>query len=371
MMIIVYLLSIATIAKLSAMAHPTTDKAFANLLEPAVSQGGFKMDGYWVWGMSVVRGDDGLYHGYASRWPKSVPFAPNWLSHSQIVHATSPTPEGPYAFQGVVFERRGPAHWDGMATHNPTIRKSGDTYLLYYIGITYDFEPPGSSLTQEQKAEARASQRIGLATSKSPWGPWERLPHPILEPKPGAWDAYMTTNPAPVLHEDGSVLLIYKSAKSPKGVLKLGAARAESPIGPYRRLSDKPILDWENPDPDDWSGSRHLEDPYAWKADGKYQMIAKDMSGMLTGQKGAGVHAWSKNGVDWSLLETPLAYTRAVRWDDGKRRVMAALERPQLLFEEGRPSHAFFATGVSEKGEYWNLDETWNICIPLSRGFND
>ena len=65
-------------------------------LKEAPLNGGLQMDDYWVWGSSVIKGDDGKYHMYASRWPKMLPFHPGWMIASEIVHATSETPEGPY-----------------------------------------------------------------------------------------------------------------------------------------------------------------------------------------------------------------------------------------------------------------------------------
>lgn len=61
----------------------------------------FAMEDYYIWDSSVIL-VDGIYHMFASRWPKSLGFGSNWLFNSEIVHATSSTPEGPYIFQNVV-----------------------------------------------------------------------------------------------------------------------------------------------------------------------------------------------------------------------------------------------------------------------------
>lgn len=66
--------------------------------KPAPVNGGFKMDGYWVWCGSVVKGEDGKFHMFASRWDKKYPMHPGWLAGSEIVRAESCTPEGPYEF---------------------------------------------------------------------------------------------------------------------------------------------------------------------------------------------------------------------------------------------------------------------------------
>ena len=46
--------------------------------------GGFRMEGYWVWCGSVIKGDDGRYHMFASRWPKDITFHPGWMTNSRL-----------------------------------------------------------------------------------------------------------------------------------------------------------------------------------------------------------------------------------------------------------------------------------------------
>src|SRR5262245_12009882 len=42
---------------------------FHSRLMAAPLKGGFRLEGYWVWCGSVIKGDDGKYHMCASRWP--------------------------------------------------------------------------------------------------------------------------------------------------------------------------------------------------------------------------------------------------------------------------------------------------------------
>jgi hypothetical protein len=58
--------------------------SFQDRLLPAPVGGGFRDPGYWVWCGTVVRGDDGRYHHYASRWPRALPFSPHWLTNSVV-----------------------------------------------------------------------------------------------------------------------------------------------------------------------------------------------------------------------------------------------------------------------------------------------
>ncbi|MDD3430215.1 MAG: hypothetical protein PHG02_09470, partial [Oscillospiraceae bacterium] len=72
-----------------------------NYYKPAPLEGGFVMEKYWVWCGSVVQGEDGLWHMFASRWPKTLPFHPGWGIASEIVRAVADKPEGPYRFAEV------------------------------------------------------------------------------------------------------------------------------------------------------------------------------------------------------------------------------------------------------------------------------
>ncbi|WP_165979962.1 hypothetical protein [Paenibacillus dendritiformis] len=46
---------------------------------------------------------------------------------------------------------------------------------------------------------------------------------------------------------------------------------------------------------------------------------------------------------------------------------MGDLERPFLLFEEGRPTHLFAATSDGTNG-FHDAKHTWNMVIPIDGG---
>ncbi len=328
---------------------------------------GFRLADYWVWCGSALRGDDGLFHMFASRIPKALSFSPHWLTHSEIVHAVSDTPEGPYRFSDVALPPRDPSYWDGGATHNPTIHRWGGQYLLYYSGTTFSFPRPTPENPLQQFTEGffevNAAQRIGLAIADSPFGPWRRMDHPLLDPSPGDWDEFSITNPAPLIEADGTTWLGYKSARDPRvhgwpKILKYGMARAPQPDGPFTRCGDDPIFHFEDP------GVR-IEDAYFWHEDGVYQMVLNDLTGKLTGEDHSGVHAWSEDGLSWQIADPPQAYSRKVEWADGTTTVQGSLERPQLLMQDGRPTHLICAT-ANGPGHFNHATDTWNIVFPLT-----
>jgi hypothetical protein len=245
-------------------------------------------------------------------------------------------------------------------------------YLLYYMGTTYPEDPPTPQRPLDRKGDPEddawyhrswSRKRIGLAIAGSPAGPWERLDAPILEPRPGNWDAIATTNPSPWIHADGSVLLFYKSRTVAGGPLQIGLARAAHWRGPYAAIADSPAFRFDD-------AEQHVEDPYLWHEDGVYQVIMKDMTGGTCGVHHGGIHAWSADGEHWQVADDPLAYSRDVRWDDGSTVTMGSFERPYLLIQDGRPTHLFAAT-ADGAGGFWNARETWNMSIPLAQDRGD
>lgn len=124
-------------------------------------------DGYYIWGATMIKGDP-LYHVFYSRWADSLDFNA-WVTHSEISHAVSKSMFGPYRFYDIALGKRDSRYWDGLCTHNPTNHKFNGKYYLYYMGNTGD----GINTTGYNFSH-RNNQRIGVAISDSPYGPWKR-----------------------------------------------------------------------------------------------------------------------------------------------------------------------------------------------------
>lgn len=360
-------IKLLTILSLFVGIEMHAQNAIFNNLQEAPVNGGFEMENYWVWGSSVIKGDDGNYHMYASRWSKYLPFHPGWMIASEIVHAVSDTPEGPYIFNDVALGARGTQYWDGRSCHNPKVVKNGDTYILYYMGSTHPFEEVtnenANELTLDSKwcIAGRWGKRIGIATSKSPDGPWKRLDAPVLDVKPDAYYNFLTSNPSPLIKEDGSVILLFKSRDYndngiTKGDMSISVATAPSYNGPYEVVGEKPLFSMEH--------LGEIEDPHLWGDKAGFHMVAKDQRGLITGGKGDGLLAHSQDGLHWVVDKDPKAYTKIVRWDNGSIIKQGQLERPFVLVEEGKPTHIFFAT-MDGPGGFGNGTKTWNMAIPL------
>lgn len=363
---IVFFLSLFFIHVFATFSCVAQNEIISNLHEAPVN-GGFSQEGYWVWGSSVIKGDDGLYHMYASRWPNYLPFHPGWMVASEIVHAVSETPEGPYTFKDIALGARGAQYWDGRSCHNPKIVKYNDTYILYYMGSTHPFEnvtqQNAGQLTLDSKwcIAARWRKRIGMATAKSPDGPWTRLDHPILDVKPNTFYSFLTSNPSPLIKDDGSVVLLFKGRSYADDGIKhsdmsIGVATAPSFDGEYTVQGDRPLFSIDN--------FGEIEDPHLWADDEGYHMLAKDQRGQISGHKHDGILAHSKDGIHWLIDENPLAYTKEVTWNNGQTIRQGQLERVFVLVENGKPTHLFFAT-MDGPGGFGNSTKSWNMVIPL------
>lgn len=341
-------------------------------LQPIGRDNGFRMEDYWTWDGSIIEGEDGRWHMFASRWPKRYDMHPGWLFLSEVVRAVADRPEGPYTFEEVVFSPRESSYFDGRMTHNPSIRKCGDTYLLFYLGVTYGPDLPDDPAWMPTETvhetdlwcrEVWLKQRIGLAVSKSVYGPWERPDRPILEPRLGKWDSGMVTNPTPFVMPDGSIYLAYNSGKVSKGTaltpFRTGIARADSWQGPFERVSDDPVYNFP-------VAETFVEDPFLWHADGTFHIIMKDLSGHVTGTKGYGLYLHSQDAVMWELGDPPIAYTRELQWKDGDSHEVGQFERPQLVFDrEGVMTHITGATAYSE-GDLQGVSDSWVTVVPLA-----
>ena len=283
---------------------------------------------------------------------------------SEIVHAIADTPEGPYQFSDVALPARGAQYWDGRSTHNPRILKYQNKYYLIYMGSTHPFaNPTYEQLTLDSPwcTVGRSNKRIGLAVADSPYGPWKRFDEPILQTKPNTFYSFLVSNPSPIIQEDGSVMMIFKGrtyiGDDKFSDMALGMAYAPSIEGPYTVLNnDQPIFQVD--------GQGEAEDPFLWKDSRGYHAIFKDHVSKFTGEKGGGVMAHSKDGIQWVVDKDPKAYSRTVEWEGGKVEMQGQLERPFLLFENGKATHAFFAT-MNGSGGFDNATQSWNMVIPI------
>jgi len=173
------------------------------------------------------------------------------------------------------------------------------------------------------------SQRVGLATSKHPNGPWARLDQPILGAGPrGAWDDQFTTNPTPYVFPNGSALLIYKArSRESMGVMSTGVAFAKHWSGPYERATNHPIdVAPECEDAGVYFSSKMRVFRIVLHCGCNYQSV------------------WSTDGINWRRTAAPQPWCN-VKYSDGTSERMTRRERPKWIIDKtGNP--AALLTGV-------------------------
>jgi hypothetical protein len=338
------------------LAASEDDLEFSAMVQPVRRAAVLRDENYYIWCGAPIRSDDGRYHLYYSRWPRAL--AHNaWVTSSEIAHAVSDRPLGPYRHRDVVFAARGKNYWDGLCTHNPNIFRYGKQYCLFYMGNTGD-----GKLMKELNYSHRNNQRIGIAIADRPEGPWKRFDRPALDANPvkGSFDSLMTSNPAGCARPEGGVLLVYKGViddGSPRGGrVRYGAATAPTPEGPYTR---HPGNIFEAGDSEKvWMLA---EDPYIWRGKDRYWAITRDVVGRFSGANGGLALFQSRDGFDWQAAAHPKVLGNGFVWEDGAKSGNK-VERPALLFEKGKAIALFGAVDViKDKAR----DHSFNVHIPL------
>lgn len=309
----------------SAFAQPFSDDLdFTNRFEELTDDNIFKTEGYYNWGASIIKGDDGKYHLFYSRWQNSF-YA--WLTHSEVAHAVSDSPNGPWKYKETVLKGRGKGHWDAITAHNPKIKKFGDKYYLYYIATNFGEHEYTNDLLMEMCKTGyshphwgtlRNRQRTGVAVSSSLSGPWERLDTPIIEPSGPI--TTLTVNPAIDKAADGKYYLIVKGDKpnETRFIRNQAIAVSDSPIGPFK-MQNKPVIDYLD-----------TEDMSLWydnKRERFYGVFhAHTYIGLIT----------SVDGLNWEKAKDNEIHKKVIPMKNGASIKPDRMERPFIYVEDGK-----------------------------------
>ncbi|MEE1945285.1 glycoside hydrolase family protein [Pedobacter sp. KR3-3] len=299
-------------------AFVAKSQTLKDAMQPAVKNGGFKMEGYILWCPSVIKVGD-TYHLFASRWPEKYGLG-GWTTYSEIVRATSKNLYGPYEFKEVVIQKR-PDFWDNDRAHNPKIVKAGDTFVLYYIS---------------------SANETGYAYSKSITGPWTRIDKLAMP----------FSNPAPLVKKDGSVYVFGR--KSVDNIRIAQAYQAPAFNGIYTLVNDQYNL---LPD------KNQLEDPTIWWAKNQYNVILSDFRGDATGTPKNGAQYASKDGINYVLVSKESIYTKTVTYDDGTEQTFRRRERPFVFVNEKEQVTAFFTACLSQAKD--GSEKSWIEVNPV------
>ncbi|MDC6362375.1 MULTISPECIES: glycoside hydrolase family protein [Flavobacteriaceae] len=347
----------------------------------------------FVWGGSVLKGDDGKYHMLYSTWEAgdSVPkFTDSWVLHSKIAYAVSDYPDRDFKFQKVVLQGRvlegDSLAWDAQMVHNPHLKRFNGTYYLYYIGSKDPGPQPQGSKGENvnKRNRVQQSQKIGVILFNNfqdlMSGNFKRPDQPLLSPRTRVKsndivdpspegtqakpDNIIVVNPAVVQRpSDGKFLLFFKgNLYEPhwKGVH--GVAISNSPTGPFVP-SDDFVFDIK-----DKNGKiSSAEDPYVWyhQKHKRFYAVFKDFTGNITGKEPGLAVLESLDGLDWTKPESSFFMAKEVILKNSDTIKVHHLERPQLLLDDiGNPLVLYGACSLINVGPRKD-GSSFNVQIPL------
>ncbi len=343
-----FLLFLFVVSMLSVSAQKKADRLFFKDRLTTVNKDNiFKTEGYYNWGSSTIKGDDGLYHLFYARWKKEYSFF-GWLLYSEIAHAVSKSPAGPWKYKETVLKGRGPGHWDAITAHNPKIKYFDGKYYLYYISTNLGdknytdkdlIETAHTGYNHPNWKILRPNQRTGVAVANSLNGTWKRMDKPLIEPAGPI--TTLTVNPAITRGKDGKYYMIIKGDKpnETRFIRNQAIAVSDSPTGPFE-IQSKPVIDYLD-----------TEDMSMWydaKRDYFYGVFhAHTFIGMVS----------SSDGINWKRATEYVLTKKEIEMQDGSVIKPARMERPFVFIENSEPK--VLSVAVKEG------DNSYCVFIPV------
>lgn len=346
----------------------------------------FLSDSYYIWGASVVKGDDGKYHMFYSRWPHadkpldddSLNYIFNgfsgWQKYSEIAHAVADDIMGPFKHVNVVLKgSQKDGDWKRFSMHNPMITKFNGRYYLYYISNSFDssyhFDQP---TTPENKRwfQYNCTQKVGVAIADKiedfATGKFEMPEKWIMEPD-GINRLEIANNPTVAQGPDGKFYMMFKSRTAPRGHATMWMAKADKPDGPFTVAGN--VFS---------TADFAAEDAFMWydKRRKRFYAVLKNFSnsGKLNEQFGSVALITSADGLKWNPATHSMVTPRRVIWKDGRVIELAHLERPFVYInDKGEPEALFaaFARHPMGRSNYLKMGPEYNsgnVRISLKPG---
>lgn len=260
---------------------------------------------YSYWDGAILKGKDGKYHLYCSRWDQSA--GHNGWGESVAVLAVSDSIMGPYVDKGLAYTK------DNGKGHNVTAINLPDGRIAMIVCETVPFE-------------------VFIATD--PNGPFVYQGSPTINTNGhNIGDAKLASNMSICMREDSTFLIVTRDGfilHSTTGIM-----------GPYLVKSDKI---W----PMNLAGynTANWEDPVLWQSGKKYYVTVNSWSSKKA------IYMTSDDGItNWKIgaeAYSPLT-PNAFRYTNGKVDKWTKMERPGVYVENGILKYLTFAVIDTEK----------------------
>lgn len=315
----------------NAVADVVPDRqiTLSEKVQPVSDDNVFRDSTHYNWCSSILRGEDGKYHLFYSRWSREKTFLA-WLTHSTVAHAVADRPEGPYRYVATVIDL-GREHYrkgEMITAHNPKIKYFDGKYYLYFCSTHMNrdisdrelLETARTGYSHRNWGELRVNQRTFVATCATLDGEWKINPKPLLEPSGPI--TTLVVNPAVAQGPDGRYYMIVKGDKPGTKRFERNQALAVS-SHPDRgfRLQPRPVIqDWDTEDVSMW---------YDAPTRRFYAVFhAHTYIGMMT----------SADGINWEKAEDFEVMKKRVPRTGGRPDILPdRLERPFVYVEDGEP----------------------------------
>jgi hypothetical protein len=254
------------------------------------------MKQWCYWDGQILKGPEGKYHLFASRWDQSR--GHNGWFGSSAVHAVSDKVIGPYIDKGLCWPEN-----QGGKGHNVTALVLPDGRYAVVVSETR----PGD-----------------VFVSKSLDGPWDFLGS-IRVATNAFGRAGRMSNVSIMVRPDGDFMIVPRSGAillSKDGIL--GPYTVQGP-SIYPQIPGLPL--------------RNLEDPVVWFSGGLYHIVVNGWSDRKA------YHLTSPDGIkNWTFRGLAYDPTKDfVRYTDGTINHWEKMERPGVLVENGHVTHFTFA----------------------------
>jgi hypothetical protein len=312
-----------------------------------------QQDSMHIWGSSPIWGPDGKVHLYVAQWSmKTQNDFSGWFKDCEIAHYVGNSPEGPFEFVRIAV----PDLNDQFnSPHNPTIKYIDGKYVLCFI------------VNENNNLQTQRIMMLVANNLNDEWRPAQGAePDGTILRKPTdslVWNYTAklgVSNPTLIKHK-GKYLLYDKSVvkKQTKGYAYVyGVAISDSLEGPYLHHSQRVT-----------APNMQLEDAYAFNFNDSVFLLTRDFHGSL-GSNGGGLLWKSKDGLFFDEKKTQRSYEDLAYYlgSDYLRdahiyrgKIQGNMERPQILFKEGKPAYIYLATGINTHAGYGSCSHVFRI----------
>ncbi len=289
---------------------------------------------YWDGG--IVRGEDGRYHMYASRWSQSFSHDIGWKKESKAIHATSDNIMGPYRNETLLWPDWKPENEDvptGIGHNVFGFKMHDGRYGVVTSEIT-----PGTvfaSNSPDGPFECLGEIKIDYNGYSAGFGHYnfgyKHMSNVMILPRPDGKYMIIGRSTAPLISENG-ILGPYKIMGYPV-------------YGKYLHLPQG-----YNEDPTIWysGGLYHIVYNH-WPSSVSYHFTSKD-----------GITDWRYRGEAFNKKTSPI-----FNYVDGTENKWVMIERPTAVIgEDGHVTHFHFSViNVSKGGDTANDRDGSKIVI--------